>query len=108
VWTIDSFVMGDGVSNLPTPEDPTIEFRQDGTVEVFTACKTGQGRYELEGDAISLSDLTYPGELACLPMTQGVHDNMLQVMVDGDITYEIDAARLWLTRGDYGLGGTTE
>jgi hypothetical protein len=41
-------------------------------------------------------------------MTQGVHDGMLRVMVDGDITYEIDAARLWLTRGEYGLGGTTD
>jgi heat shock protein HslJ len=107
VWTIDSFVMGDSVSNLPTAEDPTIEFRDDGSVEVFTVCTSATGDYTVEGDTISLSGLAYP-EIACSTMTQGVHDGMLRVMVDGDITYEIDAARLWLTRGEYGLGGTTD
>lgn len=107
VWTIDSFVMGDAVSSLPTPMPPTIEFKDDGSVDVFTVCTNATGSYSVAGDVITLSDLAYP-EIGCSTMTQGVHDAMLKVMVDGDVSYQIDAARLWLTRGDYGLGGTTE
>lgn len=107
VWTIDTFISGDSASNLPTTEDPTLEFRDDGRVRVFTGCTSATGDYEVDGNTITLSNLAYP-EIACPPMTQGVHDGMLRVMVDGELSYEIDAARLWLTRGDYGLGATTD
>lgn len=108
LWTVDTFIVGGGASNVPAPEPPTLEFHDDGTVTMFTSCVESVGEYTVEGDVITLGDMPID-EIGCPEETQAAHDGMLRVMTPaGEMTYEIDAGRLWLTRGDVGLGATTE
>jgi heat shock protein HslJ len=108
VWTVDTFIMGDAATNVPTPEPPTLEFHEDGTVTMFTACVESVGEYTVDGNVITLGDMPID-EIGCPEETQAAHDGMLRVMTPaGELSYEIDAGRLWLTRGDVGLGATTE
>jgi len=58
-WTVDSFIQGDGVSNVPLSADPTLLFRADGVVEINTLCNRGMGNYAVSGDEITLTGVTF-------------------------------------------------
>jgi heat shock protein HslJ len=107
-WVIDSFIQGDGVSNLPLQQDPTLSFNADGTFSVFTTCNQGSGTFVRTNSELSLSEVIYT-EAECGDTGSSVAEGLIQdVLQEGVVTIEIDAQRLTIQRGDIGLSAMTE
>lgn len=107
LWTVDTFITGDAATNLPLDEPPTVRFEQEGSVEVFSGCNTGAGSFTQTEGELTLSGIAYT-EAGCTdPRSMQVEANVQAVLSDGTVSFEIEAARLTLMRGDRGLGATT-
>ena len=105
-WTVDSFIQGDGISNLALDEAPTLQFRDDGVVEVFTGCVMGGGTFSAAADTLTLN--TTFAEADC---TDGaaIADQLVRAALStGESTFEIDASRLTIMRGGDGIAATTD
>lgn len=105
LWSVSAFVENGGVFGGGGPTGATIEpatlrFSADGAVEVDTGCNQGQGRYRVEGDRITLSDLAYTEEACDRPTLE---EKVQAVLSDGALTFEIEAQQLRLMRGTVGL-----
>lgn len=107
VWTVDTLIQGGAASNVPTARPPTLEFRTDGSLRVFTTCNSGEGSYTRNGQTLTLSPVLYT-EAGCTSSGQPVEQSVQGVMTAGDVTFEIEANRLTVTRGNTGLGATTD
>lgn len=106
-WTIDTLIEGSAASGGFSDIAPTVQFDEDETFEVFTSCNTGEGSYAVEGQELVLSDVAYT-EIACpSDQAQMAEAHIQSVLIDGTVTWEIEAARLTLMRGDLGLSATT-
>jgi heat shock protein HslJ len=107
-WTIDTFIQGEAAMNLALNEVPTVTFGDDGSVQVFTSCNTGQGSYAANGNVVVLSGMSYT-EVACSDANSTEADTHIRaVLADGEVTTEIEAAHLTVTRGSLGIGATTD
>jgi heat shock protein HslJ len=105
---VDTFIAGGGATNRPLSANPTLTFDADGTVHVFSGCNSGSGNFELEGTTLTLSEMTSTVK-GCTDEAQQLAERDVQaVMSAGEVTIEIDAARLTLMRGELGLSATTE
>jgi heat shock protein HslJ len=105
-WTVDTFIMGGAASNLPVPNPPTLVFGADGAFSAFTGCNDASGTYAVEGEEITFSALAST-RIGCMGAATDAEQRMLMVL-DGTVTYAIDAQRLTLLNGDIGIGATTE
>jgi heat shock protein HslJ len=112
IWTIDTFIDGGAASNFGLQVSPTVEFRDDGSLRVFTTCNVGEGTYGLgEGalaGAMALSDVAYTEEVCDPSGSEAARDRIMQVIAAGTVGFEIEAARLTLLRGELGLSATTD
>jgi len=104
LWTIDTLIGGGAASNVPTSRAPTVQFNQDGTLHVDTSCNTGGGRYAVDGNTLTLTELAYTEAGCDVPVIEG---RIQAVLSDGTLSFSIDANRLSLDRGDIGLRATT-
>lgn len=100
LWTLDGLVDGDAVSSTMGEDPATLELRDDGTLSGTTGCRTFDGRYELDGATVSVSDLVND-DRAC-PDIAGQDEHVLAVIGDG-WTHEIVGNRLTISAGDRGL-----
>lgn len=102
LWTVDTIVQGDFATSsvLPAPA-PSILFREDGTLQVDTTCNTGSGRYSVAGDQLTLTPVSYT--LRACSGASDVDDQVQVLLREGTLTFEIEATRLTLRRGDSGL-----
>lgn len=98
-WRLDSLARGDAVSST-MGEPATVEFADDGTMAGTTGCRTFQGRYELDGDAVRVSELIND-DRAC-PGLEEQDEHVLAVLGDG-FTYAVSGERLTLSAGQLGL-----
>lgn len=108
-WNIDTLINGGAASTVPAQSTPTLIFRDNGVFESFSTCAGGAGTYSAGSGELTVSDLNFP-EPACPPTgSLLVQQHILNVLGgDGTVDFEIDAARLTLTRGTLGLSATTE
>lgn len=108
-WSIDTLIDGGASSTVPAEATPTLVFQDDGVFQSFSTCATGSGTYSVGNGELTVSDLSYP-EPMCPPTgSEVVQGRILEVLGgDGTVAFEIDAARLTLTRGTVGLSATTE
>lgn len=101
LWTLDGLIDGEAVSSTVAGADPaTLELRGDGTLTGTTGCRTFDGRYELDGAMVTVSDLVND-DRAC-PDIAGQDEHVLAIIGAG-WEYEIKGSRLTLTAGDLGL-----
>jgi len=103
LWSVNSFIEGGGVTGGGTGASmrpATLRFGADGKVVVDTTCNQGQGRYLVDGDRVTLSELAYTEEGCALPLLE---DKLQAVLSDGVLQFEIKARQLKLTRGAIGL-----
>jgi heat shock protein HslJ len=107
IWTIDTLIDGGAASNVPTSTPPTLRFGSDGTIEVFTGCNTGTGSYTREGLTLGLSAIPYTLR-GCAAAETSVEAHVTRVFNAGAVTFEVDAARLSIQRGDVGIRAITE
>ena len=105
LWTVNTIIDGDTAGNANWSEPATLQFTQDGEVEVTTGCNMGAGGYAVDGDEITFDEVAVT-EKGCADETH----QMLEVGVllvihhDGPVTFEIDADRLRLEIRGAGLG----
>jgi heat shock protein HslJ len=107
VWSIDTFISGGAASNSPLNEVPTVEFDADGSFGFNTTCNQGGGSYTVSGTTLNLTEVAVT-EAGC-PDSGSASAEMaiLAVLGEGNVTFEIEAARLTLMRGTDGLSATT-
>ena len=102
LWAVDTLITDDSASNLPLTKEPTLEFTDEGKLQVDTSCNTGSGRYQVDGERVTLDDVSYT-DAACSGASAQADTHIQAVLRDGTLTFEIDAARLRLDRGSKGL-----
>lgn len=107
-WSIDTLIAGGAASSVPTEASPTVAFGGDGAFEVFTGCNTGNGTYSVSGDTLALSTTAYTDAACGTEAGRSVEDHVTRVFASGQVRFEIDAARLTITRGDLGVAATTQ
>jgi heat shock protein HslJ len=107
-WTIDTFMDADAAFDYPGLFAPTVVFQADGSLQVFTTCNTGSGSYVVGDRVLTLSDVGYTEEPCDPTGNVAAHEHIRQVLTDGTVSFEIDAARLTLQRGTLGLGALTD
>lgn len=101
-WTLSSIITGEAVSSVPAGVTATITFHDDGSVDIQPGCNSGGGRYEVDGESISFTDLITT-EMACMGGGGQVEAAVLSVLSAQSITWAIDAGSLTLMAGDIGL-----
>jgi heat shock protein HslJ len=105
-WTVDSLIMG-AVAQGGFEANPTLVF-DESTVQVFTGCNTGEGEYSVSGSTLTLMGIAYTEAGCGSDDLARVEDHMQSVFSDGTLSYEIEAARLTIMRGEgLGISATT-
>ncbi len=107
-WTIDTFIDGGAASSFPLQASPTVEFRDDRSLQVSTTCNVGEGTYTLGEGVLVLSNVAYSEEVCDPSGSVAARDRIMQVLTVGTVSYEIEAARLTILRGPLGLSATTD
>jgi heat shock protein HslJ len=103
LWTVASYVEASGVTTgfgSPPIQRATLRLASAGGAQVDTGCNRAEGRYQLDGDRITLSGLAYSEEGCALPLLE---DKVQAVLSDGVLEFQIESQRLTLTRGTSGL-----
>lgn len=104
LWTIDTLIGGGAASNVPVSPQPTVLFTEDGNVEANTSCNTSGGRYVVNGNTLTLTEMGYT-ERGC--SAASIESHVQAVLNNGTVTFSINANRLSLDRGDVGLRANT-
>lgn len=98
-WRLDGLVDGEAVSS--TMGDPaTLLLGDDGRLTGTTGCRTFEGRHEVEGGTVRVTDLTND-DRAC-PGLETQDEHVLAV-IGGGFAAMIDGDRLTLSDGRLGL-----
>lgn len=106
-WVVDALIEG-GVAQAGFPANPTVRFDTQGNVQVFTGCNSGSGDYTQMGNELTLTGMIYTEEVCGEVQSIPVEEHIEQVLQDGIVTIQIEAARLTLMRADIGFMATTE
>jgi heat shock protein HslJ len=107
-WTIDTFIENGAATNFPSQVPATLEFGTDGRLSVFTTCNGGEGNYTRNGQTLTFVAVGFTAA-SCGPTGSAAAEERIgRVIADGEVTFEIDAGRLTILRGDLGLSATTE
>jgi heat shock protein HslJ len=101
-WTVTSIIDGDAVSSIPAGAVATLEFGDDGVLQVNDGCNRGQGRWTVEGTGISVRDVVLT-KMACFGPAAALETAVLAVLHQGSIQASIKANVLTLQAGGYGL-----
>ncbi len=100
-WDLESLVDGETVSSVAVEGD--LRFLESGLLVAALGCGTHRARYELDGDVVTLSELTDRAAAgACPPDVEAQHVHALDVLGDG-FTVHVEGDRLTLT-GQQGKG----
>jgi heat shock protein HslJ len=93
-WAVDTLVDGQTASTVPAGAAATLEFRADQVV-ISGGCNGGSANYTVTGDTIEFGNATMTLK-ACAGDIMRLEAAVLGV-VDGAVTFEVDADRLTLT-----------
>ncbi len=106
-WEIDSYIENGGIGNAPASREPvstpTVHFAEDGTLHVQSTCNGGSGRYTVKGAQITLEGVGYTEEGCNDAAAASLEQKIQAVLREGTLTFEIEARRLTLMRGEIGL-----
>jgi heat shock protein HslJ len=104
VWVVDGIVANEAVSTVPGGTTASITIT-DGTAAVETGCNAGSTSVEITDTTLTFSPMAVT-MMACPPDETELQDAVLAVL-DGEVTYEIEADRLSIRRttpqGEIGL-----
>ena len=105
-WNLVSIISGEVVSSVPIGIGATLEFSDDGSVAIHFGCNSGGGRYTVDGDSITFSEVVTT-EIACAGAAGQVEQAVVAVIGAASIAFAIDADSLALSAGDAGLQYST-
>ena len=101
-WGLTTLIDGESASSIPTGVSATLLFADDGTFTFSDGCNSGGGKYALDGDNITFSEVVTT-DMACGGDADSVQSAIAEVFGADDVTYAIDHSTLTLTAGDHGL-----
>jgi heat shock protein HslJ len=103
IWQVSWFINEetDRAWGAREVESPRLTFAKDGTWQARSRCLNFSGRYTADQVRIQLAD-TYAAQ-ACGFYDREAADLIRSLLVDGELTYQIEAGRMDLIK--YGLGG---
>lgn len=107
LWTLESIITADAVSSVPLGATATIQFNEDGTVEIQPGCNSAGGSYTVDGDTITLSNIVTT-DMACMGARGELESAVMGVISAGSVTYSIDSGSLTIMAGDRGLQFSAE
>lgn len=107
LWTVDSFLKDDAVSNLPSMRDPTIEFRADGSYQVDTTCNVLSGRYQVRGERVVLSNQSGT-DASCGGAANVADAHLQQLFGRSELPFAIEARRLTLGDNSFGIAARVD
>lgn len=103
-WEINTYTDGESAMGLMGIEAPRVTFAADGAWQARSVCLDASGRYAVQGDRIVLSG-TRAVQGDCVDNDKEAAEFVRSVLVDGELTYAIDAGRLELkSNGPRSLG----
>ena len=101
LWQLTTLIDGDSASSVPNGSYATLQLA-DGRLLVATGCNTGSATATVTGGTLVLGPLMLTRK-ACSDELMRLESSVVAVL-DGTITFTIEADSLTLTRGDLGLG----
>jgi heat shock protein HslJ len=104
-WTVSGQISGQTASHSLVAAPATLTFA-DGVLAVHTGCNTGSAAYELGAGNVTVEPVALT-RMACDDATMQQEAAIVTVL-DGTVTYEIDAGQLTLRNGSNGLTLTTD
>lgn len=100
-WTLESLLSADAASSVPAGvRTPTIAVRE-ARIEVFSGCNNGSAPVQVNDTGLELGPLGMT-EIACDEASMDVEQQVVGVL-DGTVTFAIEADQLTITNGDAGL-----
>lgn len=102
-WTVETIIEGDIAQFTEWPSPATLEFADDGTVEVYTGCNGGSGTYAISGMELTFADVAVTERGCDEPTGQLEHVVLGLIYGPQPVTWEITAERLSLRGQDFGL-----
>lgn len=104
-WYIKNVVESDSLHTRPSDITPDVRqyitFNEDGTLDIKTNCNMMSGRYDIEGDSLTVSRLAWT-EMACENMKV---EQLLQRMLPRVCAYEMESDSILrlvtVTPGEY-------
>ena len=108
LWSIDTIIEGKGMSTSSIEEYPVMWFSDDGTFGFSSACTEIEGAYVASGDLLSLSTVLLT-IIECNDAEAVSFDApIIEFIDDGEFSYSIDASRITITQGSYGISGISD
>lgn len=111
LWTVQGLIEGEVLGSFQSSRPGTLVLREGGVLELETPCASGSGTFveDPSRQTLALGNISI-GEAVCPSEEFAGHidAHMRRVLVDGEVTYAIDTARLTLSRGAVGLWLSTE
>jgi heat shock protein HslJ len=108
-WVVDGLLANEGVSTIPVGAEASITIT-DGTAAVEAGCNTGSAPVEITDTTITFGPLVLT-RMAC-PEPQTTLENAVIAVLDGEVSYAIDASTLQLRKttdsGEIGLNLAAE
>jgi heat shock protein HslJ len=108
-WVVDGLLANEGVSTVPVGAEASITIT-DGTAAVEAGCNTGSAPVEITDTTITFGPLMLT-RMAC-PEPQTTLENAVIAVLDGEVSYTIDASTLQLRKttenGEIGLNLAAE
>jgi heat shock protein HslJ len=101
-WTLNSIVTGDAASSVPAGVVATIAFNADGTVAINPGCNSVGGRYAIDGDTITFTDLITT-DMACQGPAGDVEAAVMSILTADPISFGVQSNSLTLAAGGNGL-----
>ncbi|MEQ1701421.1 MAG: META domain-containing protein [Ilumatobacteraceae bacterium] len=100
LWIVTSVLQGDTAIGGFDGTNATVKF-VDGTAQVFAGCNRGSGPATVGATAIDFGPIGMT-RMAC-PQPQMELEMSVMIVLQGSVTYRIDADQLTLLNGDTGL-----
>jgi len=101
VWSVDTFLEGDGASNFFLQPEPTVVFAADQSIRIDTTCNTATGRYSVGKDQLTVSNVMFSSH-PCSGPAKSADAHLRSLFRAGTLSFEIAAGRL--TLGTRALG----
>jgi heat shock protein HslJ len=103
-WTVEGQISGQTASHALIAEPATLVF-VDGVLSLDTGCNTGTASYEVVDGRVTVQPVALT-RMACDDATKQ-REAAIVAVLDGTVTFAIDARRLNLSNGPIGLTLTT-
>jgi heat shock protein HslJ len=111
IWFEDgviNFMDAQSTSAYALPAQPTLHFGEDGSLQIFTSCNTGEGTFAVNDGTLTLSDISITEEVCDDQNAATVDAHLKAVLATGEATFTIEATYLTVYRGELRFLAETE